>query len=119
MHSAIWIISELEEELIKLNNVTKFHKILIKTFRFREQTMFLMVNFDKQRTLTPEGMVRYGSILLNIHEVWPRPFRRGSSHQKKNTVDHFMGHIPVASFEGDKRPDKINQKSRGFEHFMP
>ena len=60
-----------------------------------------------------------GSILLNIHEVRPRPFWRGSSHQKKNTVDHFIGHIPFASLEGDKRPDKINQKSREFEHFMP
>ena len=50
-----------------------------------------------------------GSILLNIHEVWPHPFWRGSNHQKKNTVDHFIGHIPFASLEGDKRPDKINQ----------
>ena len=45
------------------------------------------------------------------------PFRRGSSNQKKNTVDPFIGHIPFASLEGDKRPDKINQKSREFEHF--
>ena len=62
---------------------------------------------------------RIGSILLNIHEVWPRLFWGGSSHQKKNTVDHFIGHIPFASLEGDKRPDKINQKSRELEHFMP
>ena len=60
-----------------------------------------------------------GSILLNIQEVWPRPFWGGSSHQKKNTVDHFIGHIPFASLEGDKRPDKINQRSREFAHFMP
>ena len=60
-----------------------------------------------------------GSILLNIHEVWPRPFWRGSSHQKKNTVDHFIGHIPFASLEGDKMPYKINQKSREFKYFMP
>ena len=39
--------------------------------------------------------------------------------RKKNTVDHFIGHIPFASLEGDKRPDKINRKSREFEHFMP
>ena len=38
---------------------------------------------------------------------------------RKNTVDHFIGHIPFASLECDKRPDKINQKSREFEHFMP
>ena len=31
--------------------------------------------------------------------------------RKKNTVDHFIGHIPFASLEDDKRPDKINQKS--------
>ena len=60
-----------------------------------------------------------GSILLNIHEVWPRPFWGGSSHQKENTVYHLIGHIPFASLEGDKRPDKINQKSGEFEHFMP
>ena len=59
------------------------------------------------------------SILLNIHEVWPRPFWGGSSHQKENTVYHLIGHIPFASLEGDKRPDKINQKSGEFEHFMP
>ena len=39
--------------------------------------------------------------------------------RKKNTVGHFIGHIPFASLEGDKRPDKINKKSRKFEHFMP
>ena len=38
---------------------------------------------------------------------------------RENTVDHFTGHIPFASLEGDKRPDKINQKSREFEHFTP
>ena len=40
---------------------------------------------------------------------------------RKNTVDHFIGHIPFASLEGDERPDKfnLNQKSREFEHFMP
>ena len=32
-----------------------------------------------------------------------------SSHQNKLPVDHFIGHIPFASLEGDKRPDKINQ----------
>ena len=48
------------------------------------------------------------------------PFwERKQSSEKKNTVDHFIGHIPFASLEGDKRPDKINKKSREFEHFMP
>ena len=39
----------------------------------------------------------YGSILLNIHEVWPRPFWRGSSHQNKTPVDLSIGYIPFAS----------------------
>ena len=50
-----------------------------------------------------------GSIPLNIHEVWPRPFWGGSSLQNKTPVDYSIGHIPFASLEGDKRPDKINQ----------
>ena len=29
---------ELEEDIMVLNNVTKFHKILIKSIQFREQT---------------------------------------------------------------------------------
>ena len=45
-----------------LNNVTKFHKILIKTIQLRERTLFQMVNFHKQRAITPEGMVRYGAL---------------------------------------------------------
>ena len=35
-----------------LNNVTKFHKILIKIIRLRERTSFQMVNFNKQRAIT-------------------------------------------------------------------
>ena len=42
-----------------LNNVTKFHRILIKKFRLIERTSFQMVNFHKQRAITTEGMVRY------------------------------------------------------------
>ena len=36
----IWIIINLDEDIMVhvLNNVTKFHKILIKTIRLREQT---------------------------------------------------------------------------------
>ena len=33
-------IIELEEGITVLNNVTKIHKILIKTIPFREQTLF-------------------------------------------------------------------------------
>ena len=50
-----------------LNNVTKFHKILIKTIPLREGASFKTVNFHKQRAITAESMVRYGP-LLNLEE---------------------------------------------------
>ena len=53
---------ELEEDITVLNNVTKFHKILIKNIRLREQTSFEMVIFHKQRDITTESMVRYGPL---------------------------------------------------------
>ena len=34
--------------------------------------------------------------------------------KNKTPVDHFVGHIPFASLEGDKRPDKINPNPEGF-----
>ena len=40
-----------------LNNVTKFHKILIKSIRFRERTSFKTVNFHEQRAITTESLV--------------------------------------------------------------
>ena len=48
---------ELEEEVMVLNNVSKFHKIPIKSIRLREQTLFQMMDFPKQRAITPEGIV--------------------------------------------------------------
>ena len=42
---AILTIIELEEDIMVLSNVTKFHKILIKNIRVRERTSFQMVNF--------------------------------------------------------------------------
>ena len=45
-----------------INNVTQFHKILIKTICLGERTSFEMVTFHKQRAITHEGMVRYGSL---------------------------------------------------------
>ena len=45
-----------------LNNVTKFHKILIKNIRVREQTSFKTVNFHKQRAITTESIMRYGPL---------------------------------------------------------
>ena len=43
-----------------LNNVIKFHKILMKNIRLRERASFKMVNFHKQRAITAESMVQYG-----------------------------------------------------------
>ena len=36
-----------------------------------------------------------GSIPLNIHEVWPRPFWGEAYRRKKIPEDHFIGHIPL------------------------
>ena len=38
-----------------LNNVTKFHKILIKNIRVRKGTSFKTVNFHKQRAITTKA----------------------------------------------------------------
>ena len=62
-----WVILKLEDIMV-LNNVTKFHKILTKNIRLREQTSFQMVNFHKQRAITTESMVRYGP-LLNLKKT--------------------------------------------------
>ena len=50
---------ELEEDIMVLNNVNKFHKILIKSIRLRERTSFKTVNFHKLRAITAESMVQY------------------------------------------------------------
>ena len=51
-----------------LSNVTKFHKILIKSIRLRERTLLETVNFYKQRAITTESLVRYGP-LLNLKKT--------------------------------------------------
>ena len=51
-----------KENIMVLNNVTKFHKILIRSIRLRERSSFQMVNFHKQMPLTPEGMVHCGPL---------------------------------------------------------
>ena len=53
-----------------LNNVTKFHKILIKNIRVRERTSFKTVNFHKQRAITTESLVRYGPLSNMKKTVW-------------------------------------------------
>ena len=69
-HGAIWTIIKLEEDITVLNNVTKFHKILIKNIRLRERTSFQMVNFDKQRAMTTESRVRYEPLLNLKKTLW-------------------------------------------------
>ena len=59
---------ELEEDIMVLNNLTKFHTILIKNIRLRERTLFQMVNFHKQRAITTDGMVQYGP-LSNLKKI--------------------------------------------------
>ena len=46
-HGAILTIIKLEETIMVLNNVTKFHRILIKTIQLREQILFKTVLFHK------------------------------------------------------------------------
>ena len=56
-------------------------------------------------------MTRIGSLPLNIHEVWPRPFW-GEAYpcyrRKKILVDHFIGHIPLL-YKKLIKPDMLNQ----------
>ena len=53
-----------------LNNVTKFHKILIKNIRVRERTSVKTANFHKQRAITTESLVRYGPLSNWKKTVW-------------------------------------------------
>ena len=39
--------------------------------------------------------------------------------RNKTPVDHFIGHIPFAWLEGDKRPDKINQNQESLNFLCP
>ena len=59
---------ELEKDIMVLNNVTKFHKILIKNIRVRERTSFKTLNFHKQRAITTESLVGYG-LLSNLKKT--------------------------------------------------
>ena len=68
MHGAIYTIIKLEEDIMVLNNVTKFHKTLIKTILLRERTSFKTVNFHKQSAKTTEIMAQYGP-LLNLKKT--------------------------------------------------
>ena len=48
----IWAILKLEHIMV-LNNVIKFHRIIIKTIHVREQTSFQPMIFHKLRAITP------------------------------------------------------------------
>ena len=61
---------ELEEEIKVLNNMTKFHKILIKNIRVRERTLFKTVNFHKQMAISTESLVRYGPLSNLKKTLW-------------------------------------------------
>ena len=64
------MIIKLEEDIIVLNNVAKFYKILIKTVQLRERISFQTVNFHKQRAITPESMVPYGPLSNLKKKLW-------------------------------------------------
>ena len=51
-HDAIWAILKLEDIMV-LNNMTKFHRIIIKTVHLREQTSFQPTIVHKLRAITP------------------------------------------------------------------
>ena len=61
---------ELEEEIMVLNNVTKFYKILIKNILVIERTSFKTVNFHKQKAITTESLVRYGPLSNLKKTLW-------------------------------------------------
>ena len=75
-HDAIWSILHFEEDIMVLNNVTKFHKILMKTIWLRELTSLPTVNLHKQRAIITEHMVWYKP-LSNLKKIswyltmWP------------------------------------------------
>ena len=53
---------ELEEDIMVLNNVIMFHKILIKNIRVGERMSFQTVIFYKQRAIALESLVQYGQL---------------------------------------------------------
>ena len=65
-------LSNLKKDIIVLTIVTKFRIIQIKTIQHREQKLFQMVNFHKQRVITPEGIMRYGPLSNLTDTLWYR-----------------------------------------------
>ena len=86
-HGAIWTIIELEENIMLLNNVTKFHKILIKNIRVREHTSFKMVNFHKQRAITTESVVtKFHKILIKTIRLRKRTSFKAVNFHKQRAI---------------------------------
>ena len=50
--------------------MNRFHNILIKTIPLRELTLFQMVNFHKQRAITPECIVQYKPLSNLKKTLW-------------------------------------------------
>ena len=59
MQGAIWNIIELED-IIVLNNVIKFHKILIRTIRLRERTSLMWRTYRR----TDRGKINDPAIVM-------------------------------------------------------
>ena len=54
----ISIIIKVEEDIMIVNNVTKFHKVVIQINGLIDQSTSNTVNFHEQRAITLEGMVQ-------------------------------------------------------------
>ena len=60
----IWTIIELEEDIMVLNKVTKFHKILIKTIGLREP-----ISLGVTYVLTDRGTYEETEVTLNAPAI--------------------------------------------------
>ena len=81
MHGAIWTIIELEEDIMVLNNVTKFHKILIKRIRVRERT-----------SLGQTYVIMYVKYVCTYGHLMPRPISwRGHKNLKTPILTYPAG----------------------------
>ena len=61
---------ELEKDILVLNIVTNFHKVVIKITGIRDQTPSKMVNFHEQRATTTEGFVGHESFSNLNKTLW-------------------------------------------------
>ena len=71
MHGTIWTINDLEKGIMKLNNLTDFHKILIKTIRLsldRRTYISMLVRTDRRTgvTLHAPDIVMVGALKVSV-----------------------------------------------------